>query len=133
MSWLTELSLLDGPLPWIVTIAGSAAALWLLLARPPWYVRRAAPLAATLSLVVTGILRHVVDKVWRPFPDPIALEVYVWIGIGLAALFLWVPRAIASRHRIRGAIFATLATVVVVARRRSAGAKVLLAASPALA
>lgn len=98
MSWLTDLSLLDGPVPWVVTALGSAGAVWLLLARAPWFSRRAVPIATTVALVLTGVLHYVVEDLWHPFPDPIVTKVYVWIGIGLAALFLVVPRVLASRR-----------------------------------
>lgn len=114
MDWFDSLSLIDGPVPVIVSVLGALGGLWLLLSRSPRYATRALPIAATASIVATTIGYVVVEKVWRPFPDPIETAIYVWIGVGLAALFTMVPRSLAARG-VLGTSASVLATVFVVA------------------
>lgn len=114
MKWFDSLSLLDGPLPVIVSVLGAAGGLWLLVSRSRRYARRALPIAATAAIVVTAIGYVVVEKVWRPFPDPIDMSIYVWIGVGVAAPFALVPRSIAARGVV-GTVVSVLAAVLVVA------------------
>ncbi|MBJ8348489.1 esterase family protein [Antrihabitans sp. YC2-6] len=113
MGWLTDLSLLEGWLPPLVTVAGVAGACWLLFGRRSWWRRRAVPIATTAAVAVTILLFFVVEKWWRPFPDPIATEVYVWIGIGICGLAAVIPRAL-SAGGWAGRIASVLAMAAVV-------------------
>ncbi|MFC7449946.1 alpha/beta hydrolase [Rhodococcus daqingensis] len=125
MDWLLRWSLTSGPLPWFVTVVGAAGGLWLLLApitNPRRYRRRAVPLAAAVALACTAALWFVVEKWWRPFPDPIATEVYVWIGLGILAVALLLARLLLDR-RVWRAVVSVFAAVAVVA---AAGAQINL-------
>ncbi len=110
MDWLTEMSLISGPLPWIVTAVGLAGGIWLLSCRRGWFTRRAIPLCTTFAVLATASLYLVVEKWWRPFPDPVAMEIYVWIGMAIAGLALVVPRILAS-SRWSGRVLSVLAAV----------------------
>ncbi|MGB6070949.1 MAG: alpha/beta hydrolase-fold protein [Rhodococcus sp. (in: high G+C Gram-positive bacteria)] len=115
MEWFDSLSLIDGPVPVIVSVLGALGGLWLLLSpRARRYATRALPIAATAAIVVTAIGYVVVEKVWRPFPDPIETAIYVWIGVGFAALFAVIPRSVAARG-VLGTVASVLAMVFVVA------------------
>ena len=114
MDWFDSLSLIDGPVPVIVSVLGALGGVWLLVSRSRSYTARALPIAVTTAIVVTGIGYVVVEKVWRPFPDPIATSIYVWIGVGLASLFALVPRLLAAR-RVLGKLVSVLAALAVVA------------------
>ncbi|OZD67136.1 esterase [Rhodococcus sp. 05-340-1] len=114
MDWFDSLSLIDGPLPVIVVVAGVLGGVWLLVSRSRRYMTRGLPIAATAAVVVTVIGYLIVEKVWRPLPDPIETSIYVWIGVGLASLFAVTPRSVAA-HGVVGTFASVVAAVLVVA------------------
>ncbi|MFC4604330.1 alpha/beta hydrolase [Rhodococcus kronopolitis] len=117
MDWLWRWSLIDGPIPWALTALGLAGGLWLLFAGTAdtrGYRRRAVPLCAAGALVLTGVGWVVVEKWWRPFPDPIETRIYAWIGLGVFAVLLLGVRLAADR-RVRRGLVSALAAVAVVA------------------
>ncbi|TQF68245.1 esterase [Rhodococcus spelaei] len=116
MDWLYRLSLISGPLPWVLTGLGALGGVWLLFAptRSRGYRRRAIPLCCTAALVLTLVGWLVVEKWWRPFPDPVETEIYVWIGLGVLALMLLVVRVFADRGFWR-TVISLLAALAVVA------------------
>ncbi|WP_424809729.1 alpha/beta hydrolase [Rhodococcus sp. 27YEA15] len=92
MDWLYRISVISGPLPVVVTVLGVLGGVWLLGARARWFSRIAVPVCALVSLVVMIAIWITVEKVIRPFPDPVAMSVYVWIGLGIFSLLLLGPR-----------------------------------------
>ena len=122
MDGLADLSLISGPLPWIVTTVGVVGGLWLLSGRRRWFAHRAVPLCTSFAVLVTAVLYIVVEKWWRPFPDPIAMPIYVWIGIAICGVALLIPRIIAAGGW-PGRIVSVLA---VVALALAAGAQINL-------
>lgn len=117
MDWFYSVRLLSGPTPWVVTALAMLGALWLLLAptaETRRYRRRIVPACATVAIAGTAVGWFVVEKWWRPFPDPVETSVYVWIGCGLLALLLAVARLVTDRHLVR-TIAAVLSALVVVA------------------
>ncbi|NLU83726.1 alpha/beta hydrolase-fold protein [Rhodococcus sp. HNM0569] len=114
MDWLTALDILSGPVPVVVDVLGVAGGLWLLSGRPRWYRVRVLPACLVASAAATAALYVLVEKVLRPFPDPIAPRVYGWIGLGILALALTVPRVLVGR-RVRSVLAAVLAAAAVVA------------------
>ncbi|MFC9789783.1 alpha/beta hydrolase [Rhodococcus sp. NPDC127528] len=121
MDWLYRLSLISGSLPWILTGLGALGGVWLLVAptRSRAYRRRTIPLCGTAALVLTVALWLVVEKWWRPFPDPVETSIYVWIGLGILALLLLVARLFADRRTWR-TVVSVLAALAVVAAAASA-------------
>lgn len=115
LNWFVSLSLVSGTTSLVISILGAAGAVWLLGCGTRWYLRRALPIGLLSAALVAGILYYVVEKAWRPFPDPIEVEIYVWIGVGLAALFLLVPRTVAARGIFRKIVSVLAAVLVVVA------------------
>ncbi|SDD45218.1 alpha/beta hydrolase [Rhodococcus tukisamuensis] len=117
MDWLWRTSLISGPVPWILAALGVVGGLWLLFAPTAdtrRYRRLAVPITATVALALTLVGWVVVERWWRPFPDPIATEIYVWIGFGAWALLLAGVR-VATDRRLRRSAVAVLAAVAVVA------------------
>jgi enterochelin esterase-like enzyme len=119
---VADWSLISGPLPWIVTTLGVFGGLWLLSGRKHWFAHRAVPLCTTFAVLATVVLYVVVEKWWRPFPDPIAMTIYVWIGVAICGVALTIPRIIAARGRL--AKVASVFAVVVLAL--AAGAQINL-------
>lgn len=95
--WLDRVSLVSGPLPVLVVLLGILGAGWLLAGRRRWFLRWAVPLSLLAAAAATVVLYVIVERVWRPFPDPVEKPVYVWICVGLWAVFLLVPRILVGR------------------------------------
>jgi S-formylglutathione hydrolase FrmB len=98
-----DVSLLTGTLPAVVLVVAGLAAAFLLLSpgRRRWM--RVLPAVLAGAAVATALVAVVVDRRWRPFPDPLPMRVLVAIGAALAALALaaagwwryrWVGRAV---------------------------------------
>lgn len=112
---LTDLSLLSGPVPFVVAATGAAGGVWLLTGRAGWFRRRAIPLCAAAAGVLTGCLWFWVERLWRPLPDPIPLTVYLWTALALWAVTLLVPRILTVPRRAWAAAVSVVAAVAVVA------------------
>lgn len=119
MQGVGQLSLISGWLPVAILVLGVLALGWLLLRRDRRQLRTA-PVVLVLALVLTLVLRYVVEDVWRPFPDPLPLSIYASIGVGVLGILLAGPRLRHGRTW-RGRSLTVLATVVVVL---AAGAQV---------
>ncbi|MDJ0394108.1 alpha/beta hydrolase-fold protein [Rhodococcus sp. G-MC3] len=130
MNWFVSLSLVSSTTSLVLSILGAAGAIWMLGSRTRWYLRRALPTGLVSAAFVAVVLYVAVEKVWRPFPDPIETEIYVWIGVGLAAVFLVVPRTVAARGIVRKVV-SVLAAVLVVAAA-SAQVNLVFSAYPTL-
>lgn len=113
MKWFESLSLIDGPVPVVVTVLGALSGLWLVLAPSHRYRTRTLPVVLVSAGLVTVVGYIVVEKLWRPFPDPIQTSIYVWVGIGLAAVAAVVPRSLAARGVARTIVTVGAAVVVV--------------------
>lgn len=110
---LLSASLLSGPLPIALLVLGVVGAAWLLLHPQFGYKTWVVPVCVVFALIVTLVLAYFIEKVWHPFPDPLAFSIYVYIGIGILALALMIPRIVALR-RVFAGILTVLATVAVV-------------------
>lgn len=128
MNWIVSLSLLSSTTTWTTLILGVIGAVWLVGSRKRWYLTRALPASVLAAAAIATALYYVVEKVWRPFPDPIEVEIYVWIGVGLAALLAVVPRTVAARG-VLGKIVSVVAAVLVVVAA-SAQVNLVFAAYP---
>ena len=115
MSRVTEWSLLDGLLPWLITAVGVGGGLWLVCVRREWFVRRALPTAIVAAAVVTGVVRVVIERWWRPFPDSLPLVICVYFACGVCAVVLVVPRMFASASPAGRALSGAAAVAVLLA------------------
>ncbi|MFE3546079.1 alpha/beta hydrolase [Nocardia sp. NPDC059177] len=115
MAKFTDLSLLTGWLPVVLTVAGVVAGCWLLFPRVRRYVVAVVPVVLLGAAVLTAALYLIVEELWRPFPDPIAVSVYVLIGIAIAAVLLVVPRILVRRKWTTALVTLLAAIMVLVA------------------
>ncbi|TCJ99456.1 alpha/beta hydrolase [Nocardia alba] len=116
MSSFPESSLVSGPLPWVVTGLGGFGLLVLIGARPIAGRLVLACCGGATATVMSGYL--VVERWWRPFPDPVPRTVYAWAGIAIWAfglLLVQLRRSRGWRGRLGGgiAIVTVLAMVAV--------------------
>ncbi|MFC6014221.1 alpha/beta hydrolase [Nocardia lasii] len=111
----SDLSLLTGWLPVTLTVLGAVGAVWLLVAPVRRYVTAIMPVVVLSAAVLTVALYLFVEELWRPFPDPIAVSVYLLIGIGVAAVLLVIPRILVRRRLLSAAVTVLAAAVVLVA------------------
>ncbi|WP_336084363.1 alpha/beta hydrolase [Nocardia sp. SSK8] len=115
MAKFTDLSLLTGWLPVTMTVLGVSAGLWLLFPRSRRYVTVTVPIVLLVAAVLTAALYLIVEELWRPFPDPIAVSVYVLIGIAIAAVLFVVPRILVRRKLTTALVTVLAAALVLVA------------------
>lgn len=115
MNWFVSLSLVSGTTSWATLVLGLLGAAWLVAGRTRRYVVRILPFCLLAAAVVAAVLYYVVEKVWRPFPDPIEPLIYVWVGVGLAAVFAVVPRMTVARGVLAKVVTLVAAVLVVVA------------------
>ncbi len=81
-------SLLSGALPVGLTALGAAGLGYLLTGRGRrWWLRRVTP-ATVVALIATVAAVGYVDRVWRPFPDPLPTPVVGWLGLALLGVCL---------------------------------------------
>jgi len=129
--WIGQWSLLSGPVPVVVVVLGVFAAAWLVLRRDPHHLTRTVPLLVLGAALAVGVLAFLVQRVWRPFPDPVPLSVYTWVGLGLLAVLLAVPRL---RHgRGVGSRVLTVLAVLAVVLTASSQVNLFFRAFPTLA
>ncbi|SDG92828.1 Putative esterase [Lentzea fradiae] len=83
-----DLSLTNGPIPWIATVAAVLAVVYLAARRGRSWQVRVLPVVVLACLVVTTGLTFVIDHVWRPWPEPMPAILVVWLGAVLMALTL---------------------------------------------
>ncbi|NMM84476.1 esterase [Rhodococcus sp. SRB_17] len=113
MDWLYQTSVISGPLPVFLTVLGALGGVWLLSGKARWFYRYAIPVCGFVALLIMVAAWILVEKVIVPFPDPIAMSIYVWIGMGVYALLLLGPR-IKAGGSIRSAAASVVAALLVV-------------------
>ena len=96
---MLELSLLRGPVPDALELAGWLALLGLTVSRGRRWWTRLVPLAVLAGALGSAALKVGVDLAWRPFPDPLPGPAVLWAGLVSAALVLAVLRARRVRRR----------------------------------
>ncbi|MFC9769481.1 alpha/beta hydrolase, partial [Rhodococcus jostii] len=79
------------------------------------YRRRLAPIAILVAATSTTGLRWVVESWWQPFPDPVELQIYLWIGAGVLAALLLTARGVSDRRIWRGLVSVCAAAAVLAA------------------
>ncbi|MFI9330734.1 alpha/beta hydrolase [Kitasatospora sp. NPDC052868] len=103
-------SLIHGPIPRAVLLAGWGSLLALAVSRGrPWWNRRL-PAALVLAALLTKLVDVAVDDWWHPFPEGLPRYVIWWIAwavTGFCLLGFRVPR-LARRGRVLAAVGAAL-------------------------
>lgn len=103
-----DLSLTNGPIPWIATVSAVLAVVYLAARRDrSWRVRVLPVVILTCLIAMTG-LTFVIDHVWRPWPEPMPMILFVWLGAVLMALTLAALRLRSGRWygRVSGVVLA---------------------------
>ncbi|MCG3752609.1 esterase family protein [Amycolatopsis sp. Poz14] len=89
---MLDWSLIDGPVPAVLTAAGIGCGIALLARRDRrWWVRTVPLVAAGVALACL-VAVIIVDTMWRPFPDALPWRVVAWWGVGIGALALGAAR-----------------------------------------
>lgn len=116
MAVVLEASLLDGPVPGVLTAAGVLGGVLVLVARARAWWPRAVPAVLAAVAAVVAALAAVTTWAWSPFPDPLPATVWLCLGAAAAALGLaavrWTPR---SGHGLRARVAATVGALLVLA------------------
>ncbi|WP_233608381.1 alpha/beta hydrolase [Nocardia stercoris] len=124
------MSLLSGPLPGTLTLLGAAGAAWLLIGPARWYFRYGLPIAAAVAALATGAGYWVVEKSWRPLPEPLDPALYLLAGATLLALLLVIPRIVVAPSAAVAVTSVVAASAVLVAA--GARANVIYGSYPSL-
>lgn len=74
---------------WCLTVLGLAV---LVARRDRRWVAIGIPVAITGALVPTGLAAVLIERVWRPFPDPLPHAVYWWSATAVLAVALLITR-----------------------------------------
>jgi enterochelin esterase-like enzyme len=111
MPSLLDLSLITGPIPVAGTVVAGLALVALAIRRDRTWWTRVVPAVVLACAAVTAGLTFLVDRVWRPWPEPLPRPLVVWAGVTLCAVALAVARWPAGRWRSR-LLSAALALVV---------------------
>jgi S-formylglutathione hydrolase FrmB len=92
-----DLTLITGPLPAVATVAGALAVITLAIRRSRTWWTRVLPVVVPACAAVVAGLTFVVDRVWRPWPEPLPAILVVWAGAVLVAACLAVVRLRSGR------------------------------------
>jgi enterochelin esterase-like enzyme len=112
MTGALQWSLITGPVPVLVTIVGLAGLAALLYGRTRRWWTRQVPLVLACSALIVVAADTVVDRIWRPFPDPVPLLIVLWLAAATAAVGLAVARSVTTR-RWRSSVGAAVAAMLV--------------------
>lgn len=85
---LLDASLLRGALPQVVVAVAAAGAVVLVAGRGRRWWLRSLPVALLGGAAAAVVVRVLVDRVWRPFPDPLPWVVVVAVGAVVAGVVL---------------------------------------------
>jgi S-formylglutathione hydrolase FrmB len=113
MDWLWDISVLDGWLPWAILILGILGVAWLILLFQKTYLLVVVPVVAVACIVLVIVAKWLIEDVWDLFADPVATSNYLWGGVAVFAVLLFVPRLIRCRG-VLGRVITVLATVFAV-------------------
>ncbi|TWP43977.1 esterase [Lentzea tibetensis] len=106
-----ELSLINGPIPAMITAGGAIALLFLAVAKRRTWWTRVLPIVVPACALLTAAAWFFVNRVWRPFPEPLPFVVLAWLGVAVLGIALAVARWRHSRWPVR--VVSVLAAVLV--------------------
>ncbi|WAC56451.1 alpha/beta hydrolase [Gordonia sp. SL306] len=101
MGGVGELSIVDGWVPLGVLVLGLFGFGWLIIYPRVRYLLIVVPAAVVVTVLATVVAQYLVEKVWRPFPEPISTSVYAWGGVALLGSILLVARFVVGRGVIQ--------------------------------
>ncbi|MBM9467720.1 alpha/beta hydrolase [Nakamurella leprariae] len=95
---MSDLSLISGWVPWMLSGLAAVAFLALLVSRSDrrWW-RVLVPSILVGAMVVSLLLDWIVDDLWQPFPEPLPIEVTVWVAVIIAGIGLTVAAMFRTR------------------------------------
>lgn len=113
---MLDAPLLVGPLRVGILLVGIVALVGLAARSGRRWWRRQVPLSVAVGTVSAGAVALVVDRIWRPFPDPVPGVALLWTGLGGAAVTLAVLRLRLPRkhHWLLARVLPFVAAVLVV-------------------
>ncbi|MFD5825790.1 alpha/beta hydrolase [Lentzea sp. NPDC060358] len=92
-----DLSLINGPIPQVATVAAALALTFLAVRRDrSWWTRVLPVVVLSCALFVTG-LTLVINHLWKPWPEPLPVVLMVWLGAALTAVALAIARLRSGR------------------------------------
>lgn len=108
---LLDLSAVVGPVPNAITVAGTAAIVALLARRGRRWWTVVVPLLVVGAVAVAAAAGLVVDRWWRPFPDPLPVRVLAWGAVAVFASGVAVAAAFRAglRRRLLTAVLLVIA------------------------
>ena len=115
---MLHVNLLSGPVPVVLGVLGAIGLAVLVAGRGPRWWRCGLPVAVTATVVVTVTAVLLVERVWRPVPDPLPAGVIGWGAGAVLALVLvgarsWSAPRDGRRGPVRGAAVVGAAAVLV--------------------
>ncbi len=94
-----DLRLTSGPIPTAILAVGISAFGYLLLVRDRRWLFRRASIAIGAGGVCSGVVVLFVDKVWKPFRDPLPDVAITWGGLTITAIVLALLRPTSKRRK----------------------------------
>ncbi|WP_086663210.1 alpha/beta hydrolase [Lentzea kentuckyensis] len=92
-----DLSLITGPLPVAAAVAGVLALTILAIRRNRTWWTRVLPAVVLACAAAAAVLTFLVDRVWKPWPEPLPAILAVWAGAVLVATSLAIVRLCVQR------------------------------------
>jgi S-formylglutathione hydrolase FrmB len=87
---MLDITLLTGPLPWVLLVLGAAGLVFLLVRRLRWWWTRTVPIVVVGVLALAAFLDWVIDDALHLFPEPVPFIVPAYIAVILGALALMI-------------------------------------------
>lgn len=116
LSQLLDVSILAGPTPVLMSIAGAGGLVFLLVRRSSRWWRWTVPALGAGSVLLV-LSANFALGIWRPFPDPLPARILWWAGVGVLGLALGAANLaipVEERRRIRRAAGALVSLLLVV-------------------
>ncbi len=115
---MLDWSLLSGPLPIALSVAGSIAAVWMLtrlLGTPhsPRVIATTCAACLATAIVVPQIGVYLLREVWLIFPDRLSIGVHLWLTAAVFAAALLISLVLLNRsaRRVGMAVAASIAVI----------------------
>ena len=112
---MLDITLLTGPLPWVLLVLGAAGLVFLIVRRGPrWWWTRMVPIVVLGGLALAAFLDWVIDDALHLFPEPVPFIVPAYIAVIVGAVALMIGWQF-GRPRWWQRVLAVLAAILVTA------------------